>query len=160
MAEKQAHRLKARFAGKEQEILRCIRVHGSIAAMIRYEVADYICWNKYIEKIKQEFAQGETPGEYTPDKKQNESQGNTALMPVCQQITINRNMLGICHNRRELADELVNAFTDKAVYLKNENDRLTAKIRELEERLAMYEDRQDEKLATEILQSIGTIRRC
>ncbi|MDD4924464.1 MAG: hypothetical protein PHF74_06490, partial [Dehalococcoidales bacterium] len=57
-----AHRLKDRFAGKELEILRCVRVHGSIATMVRYEVADYLCWNKYIDKIKQQFAQGETPG--------------------------------------------------------------------------------------------------
>ncbi|MDD4924697.1 MAG: hypothetical protein PHF74_07715, partial [Dehalococcoidales bacterium] len=112
------------------------------------------------DKIKQQFAQGETPGELSPDNNSNETPNNTALIPIERTIAINSNPLGICHNRRELADELVNAFTDKIVFLKNDNDRLTARIRELEERLALYEDRQDEKLATEILHSIGVINRC
>lgn len=155
-----AHRLKDRFAGKEQEILRCVRVHGSIAAMIRYDVADYLCWNKYIDKIKQQFTPGGTPGELSTENNSNDTSNNAALMPVERTIAINSHPLGICHNRRELADELVNAFTDKVVYLKNDNDRLTARIRELEERLALYEDRQDDKLATEMLQSIEVINRC
>ncbi|MDD3994756.1 MAG: hypothetical protein WCX07_02170 [Dehalococcoidales bacterium] len=155
-----AHRLKDRFAGKELEILRCVRVHGSIATMMRYEVADYICWTKYIDKIKQQFAQGETPGELSADNNSNENPNNTALMPVERTIAIKSYPLGICHNRRELADEMVNAFTDKVVYLKNDNDRLAARVKELEERLALYEDRQDERLATEMLQAIEVINRC
>jgi hypothetical protein len=55
---------------------------------------------------------------------------------------------------------MVNAFTDKVVYLKNDNDRLAARVKELEERLALYEDRQDERLATEMLQAIEVINRC
>ncbi len=136
MATKQAHRLKDRFAGKELEILQCVRVHGSIATMIRYDVADYICWTKYIDKIKQQCPQGESPGELATANNTNETPSNTALMPVDKTISINNHPLGICHNRRELADELVNAFTDKVVYLKNDNDRLTARVRELEAKLA------------------------
>ncbi len=49
---KVAHRLKDRFAGKEQEILQSLRVHGSIATMIRYEVSDYVCWSKYIDVLR------------------------------------------------------------------------------------------------------------
>ncbi len=85
---KVAHRLKDRFAGKEQEILQSLRVHGSIATMILYEVSDYV-WE------------------------------STSIVPSERELSVNvcddknRLFLGNFPNHRQLAGELVEAFTDK-----------------------------------------------
>jgi len=52
-----AKRLKNRFIGQEQEILRAVRIHGSINAMMRYDVSDYLSWTRYIDKIRLDYPQ-------------------------------------------------------------------------------------------------------
>ena len=153
MAKQVAHRLKDRFIGQEQELLQSIRIHGSISTMIRYGVSDYICWTKYIDKLRLQFARDDSPGEISsPADKQKEN--SNSLIPD------NKDFLGICPNRKELADELINAFTDKVVYLKTENDRLYARIQELENKLAILEDKNDDRLASSVIQAIEVIKRC
>jgi hypothetical protein len=165
MAEKQAHRLKNRFAGKEQEILRSIRVRGSIATMIRYEVSDYVCWSKYIDVLRQQFAQEDTPGEFTPAD--NEVSESMSIIPTGKrELSINvsddnkRLFLGNCPNHRQLADELVEAFTEKIVKLSAENARLYAENEDLKNRLNYIEDKNDDDLSARIIHSIGVINRC
>jgi hypothetical protein len=167
MARKVALRLKNRFAGKEQEILQCVRIHGMIGAMMKYEVGDFLCWSRYIEDLRHEFAQGETPGEYSSLL---DNSLSTAVVPVGDRnIVVNspddkktdeRLFLGYCSNRRQLADELVEAFTEKIVRLSVENQRLHSENEELKSKLSYYEDKNDDLLSARIIRSIEVIKKC
>jgi hypothetical protein len=167
MAKKVALRLKNRFAGKENEILQCVRVHGMVGAMMRYEVGDYLCWSRYIENLRHQFAQGEPLGEYSPLP---DESLKTAVVPAGERnIVVNipasdktdeRLFLGYCPNRRQLADELVEAFTDKIVRLSAENARLRSENDVLKSKLSSYEDKNDDLLSARIIQSIEVIKKC
>ncbi len=160
-----AKRLKDRFAGKEQEILQCVRIHGSISAMYRYDVADYVCWARYIDKLRTQFASGESRGEVSPtdDKKINVF-GTSVLptynSPIVVNVPNDRLFLGNCPNRKSLADELVEAFTQKIVNLSAENARLRAENEELKGKILYLEDKDDDSFSARIIQSIEVIKRC
>ena len=161
-----AIRYKDRFIGREKEILCSVRLRGSIATMTRYGASDYICWTKYIKSIRGQF----DPADFSPsDTQDNElsehDTGFNSELPVVAKIPIisisrERAYDNGYSNRRQLADELVNAFTGKVVALKSDNDRLYARIQELEEKLMILEDREDDDLSRGIIQSIEVIKRC
>lgn len=175
MARKVALRLKNRFAGKEAEILQCVRVHGLISAMIKYEVGDYLCWSRYIEELRHQFAEVDKPGEFSPLSDDiNGLSTDTAVVPSSDKNIVikapsrmstdkaldDRLFLGYCPDRRQLADELVEAFTDKIVRLSAENERLRSENDMLKSKLSYYEDKNDDLLSARIIHSIEVIKRC
>jgi regulator of replication initiation timing len=72
----------------------------------------------------------------------------------------NRLFLGNCPNHRQLADELVEAFTEKIVKLSAENARLQSENENLKNKLNYLEDKDDDILSARIIQSIEVIKRC
>jgi len=134
--------------------------------MTRYGASDYICWTKYINSIKGQFDLADLPPSGNQDNGSSEHDtGFNPELPVVARtpiISIPRDRANDngYSNRRQLADELVNAFTGKVVVLKSENDRLYARIQELEEKLILLEDREDDDLSRGIIRSIEVIKRC
>jgi hypothetical protein len=161
-----AFRLKDRFVGQEVEILRTVRIHGLISSMSRYNVADFICWKRYIDEIKKEYSDL-TFADYssTDDNKLsvNLTSGNNDIVvsiPKADNPSIDKEFLGYCADRKQLANEFVNAFSDKLVALKSENDRLRIENDALKEKLAYLEDKEDDSLCIHMVNAIEVMKRC
>ena len=134
--------LSKRFAGHEMEILRDIRLYTSIGAMMRWGAKDYIAWEKFVEKISQSRALVVSE-----------------VSPPVQTISSLPELPGMFTEARSLAEELVDAFTDRVTVLQVENKALRSRLEVLERQVMVYSDNYNKKVGIKILESLEAIRR-
>lgn len=124
-----------RYQGHEQEILQDIKIHGSYEAMEKWR-ATLEPWEKYISALKPEA---------TNDQKPEISRPRLRIDTMFSE-------------RKTLAENLVEQFTNKVVSLSNRCHEQERRIEFLEDQLSIYKDKNDKELGDKMANALALMR--
>jgi hypothetical protein len=142
--------LSKRYEGHEAEIFRDIRLYGKVGAMFRWGARDFVAWEKMLAGLGWPQV-GKNELSMVPE------QGLVSL-EISRPLNFDCGALKVMSDRKSLAEELVDAFTEKVTRIQNENDELRSRLAMLEKQLEYFKTNSDEYLADKMIKAFEVIR--